>query len=77
MVIILRIVIAFTLVGHGIGHIMGFIETWTGWQLFPTLHLTNLHGFFLMAYSFNQLSERFWASSGYWRCSDFSPRESA
>ena len=31
---ILRIIIAIILVGHGIGHIMGFLETWTRWQPF-------------------------------------------
>ena len=35
MMIILRIVIAIILFGHCIGHIMGFIETWTSWQPFP------------------------------------------
>jgi cytochrome c biogenesis protein CcdA len=34
MMIILRIVIAIILFGHGIGHIMGFLETWTSWQPF-------------------------------------------
>ena len=32
--IILRIVIAIILIGHGIGHIMGFVGTWTNWQPF-------------------------------------------
>jgi cytochrome c biogenesis protein CcdA len=31
---ILRIIIAIILVGHGIGHIMGFVGTWTKWQPF-------------------------------------------
>jgi cytochrome c biogenesis protein CcdA len=34
MMSILRIVIAIIFFGHGIGHIMGFIETWTSWQPF-------------------------------------------
>jgi hypothetical protein len=34
MMSLLRIVIAIFLVGHGIGHIMGFLETWTNWQPF-------------------------------------------
>ena len=34
MMSILRIVIAIILAGHGIGHIMGFLETWTSWQPF-------------------------------------------
>ncbi len=34
MMNILQITIAIFLAGHGIGHIMGFIETWTGWQPF-------------------------------------------
>ena len=34
MMSILRIVIAIILAGHGIGHIMGFVETWTSWQPF-------------------------------------------
>lgn len=29
-----QIIIAIILVGHGIGHIMGFLETWTSWQPF-------------------------------------------
>ena len=33
--ILLRIVIAIILVGHGIGHMMGFVGTWTNWQPFP------------------------------------------
>jgi hypothetical protein len=34
MMSVVRIVIAIILAGHGIGHIMGFIETWTSWQPF-------------------------------------------
>ena len=34
MMSLLRIVIAIFLVGHGIGHIMGFLGTWTSWQPF-------------------------------------------
>ena len=34
MSLILRVIVAIVLIGHGIGHIMGFIETWTKWQPF-------------------------------------------
>lgn len=34
MMNILRIVIAIILAGHGMGHIMGFLGTWTSWQIF-------------------------------------------
>jgi hypothetical protein len=34
MMTILRIVIAIILVGHGLGHIMGFLGTWTSWTPF-------------------------------------------
>ena len=33
--IILRIIFAIILFGHGIGHVVGFLGTWTNWQLFP------------------------------------------
>lgn len=34
MIIIIRIVIAAILLGHGIGHIVGFLGSWTQWQPF-------------------------------------------
>ena len=34
MSLLLRIIVALVLVGHGIGHVMGFIGTWTKWQPF-------------------------------------------
>ena len=33
--IILRIIFAIILFGHGIGHVVGFLGTWTNLQLFP------------------------------------------
>ena len=39
--IILRIVIAIILIGHGIGHIMGFVGTWTNWQPFTEPSFNN------------------------------------
>ena len=35
--IIFRIVIAIILFGHGIGHVVGFLGSWTKLQLFPEL----------------------------------------
>ena len=41
MMSILRIIIAIIFVGHGIGHIMGFLETWTRWQPFSEPSFNN------------------------------------
>jgi hypothetical protein len=37
----LRFIIAIFLAGHGIGHIMGFLETWTRWQPFSEPSFNN------------------------------------
>ena len=37
----LRIAIAIILIGHGIGHIMGFVGTWTNWQPFSEPSFNN------------------------------------
>lgn len=34
MSLIFRIIVAIILIGHGLGHVMGFIGTWTNWQPF-------------------------------------------
>ena len=34
MISIIRIIIAIILLGHGIGHIVGFLGSWTQWQPF-------------------------------------------